>query len=183
MPRRSTSRPARPSCRGWPATAPRQNYFPIYLSGDGGLAQDALIKDPNIKGEYAAIYSFPYTAKNTPATKEFHKAMDKYVPKVLKGNFRQPATHIWTAGKAMEAVAANITAPNPTNEDVLKGLYQIKDNDLGGLAPQPLTFTEGAESNPHISCYFTMQTKNHKISVAQRHEAGVRAADLSRNRS
>ena len=37
-------------------------------------------------------------------------------------------------------------------------------NDLGGLAPQPLTFTEGAESNPHISCYFTMQTKNHKIT-------------------
>ncbi len=142
----------------------RQGYKPIYLSGDGGLAQDALIKDPNIKGEYAAIYSFPYTANNTPATKEFHKAMAKYAPKVLSGNTRQPATQIWTAAKAMEAVAANITAPNPTNEDVLKGLYALKNNDLGGLAPQPITFTEGAEGNPHISCYFTMQTKNHKIS-------------------
>jgi branched-chain amino acid transport system substrate-binding protein len=142
----------------------RQGYKPIYLSGDGGLAQDALINDPNIKGEYAAIYSFPYTDKSTPATKEFHKAMDKYAPKVLKGNFRQPSTHIWTAAKAMEAVAGNMTAATPTKEDVLKGLYALKDNDLGGLAPQPLTFTEGAEFNPHISCYFTMQTKNHKLS-------------------
>ncbi len=142
----------------------RQGYKPIYLSGDGGLAQDALIKDPNIKGEYAAIYSFPYTDKSTPATKEFHKAMDKYAPKVLKGNSRQPATQIWTAAKAMEAVAGNITAANPTKEDVLKGLFALKDNDLEGLAPQPITFTEGAGYQPHITCYFTMQTKNHKIA-------------------
>ena len=145
-------------------TVPRQGYKPIYLSGDGGLAQDALINDPNIKGEYAAIYSFPYTDKSTPATKEFHKAMDKYAPKVLKGNSRQPATQIWTAAKAMEAVAGNITAANPTKEDVLKGLYALKDNDLDGLAPQPITFTEGAGFQPHITCYFTMQTKNHKLS-------------------
>jgi branched-chain amino acid transport system substrate-binding protein len=142
----------------------RQGYKPIYLSGDGGLAQDALIKDPNIKGEYAAIYSFPYTDTSTPATKEFHKAMAKYAPKVLSGNSRQPSTQIWTAAKAFEAAAAGITATNPTKDDVLKGLYALKDNNLGGLAPQPLTFTEGAVSNPHISCYFTMQTKNHKIS-------------------
>jgi ABC-type branched-subunit amino acid transport system substrate-binding protein len=142
----------------------RQGFMPIYLSGDGGLAQDALIKNPNIKGQYAAIYSFPYLDKSTPATKEFQKAMAKYAPKVLKGNFRQPSTQIWTAAKAMEAAAGFLTAANPTNEDVLKALYQFEDEDLGGLAPQPLTFTEGAEGNPHISCYFTMQTKNHKIS-------------------
>jgi branched-chain amino acid transport system substrate-binding protein len=142
----------------------RQQYFPVYLSGDGGLARDDLIKDPNIKAQYAAIYSFPYLDKSTPATKEFHKAMDKYAPKVLTGNLRQPVTHVWTAAKAMEKVADNLTAPNPTNEDVLKALYQFKDETLGGLAPQPITFTEGAEGNPHISCYFTMQTKNHKLT-------------------
>ncbi len=142
----------------------RQQYFPIYLSGDGGLAQDALIKDPNIKGQYAAIYSFPYTANNTPATKEFQAAMKKYAPKVLKGNVRQPSTQIWTAAKAMEAAAQKMTATDPTPQDVVNALYQIKDDDLGGLAPQPITFTAGSESNPHISCYFTMQTKNHKIS-------------------
>ncbi|HXY91926.1 MAG TPA: ABC transporter substrate-binding protein [Acidimicrobiia bacterium] len=142
----------------------RQQYFPIYLSGDGGLAQDALIKNPNIKGQYAAIYSFPYLATNTPATKEFHAAMDKYAPKVLTGNTRQPATQIWTAAKAMEAAADKMTATNPTPQDVVNALYQFKDETLGGLAPQPITFTAGSASNPHISCYFTMQTKNHKIS-------------------
>jgi branched-chain amino acid transport system substrate-binding protein len=142
----------------------RQNYFPIYISGDGGLAQDALIKDPNIKGQIAAIYSFPYLAKSTPATKEFHRAMDKYAPKVLKGNVRQPATQTWTAAKAMEAAAEKMTASNPTPQDVLNALYQFKDETLDGLAPQPLTFTAGATSNPHVSCYFTMQTKNHKLT-------------------
>lgn len=142
----------------------RQQYFPIYLSGDGGLAQDALIKDPNIKGQYAAIYSFPYLANNTPATKEWQAAMKKYAPKVLKGNVRQPATQIWTAAKAMEAAAQKMTATNPTPQDVVNALYQFKDEDLGGLAPQPITFTAGSESNPHISCYFTMQTKNHKLT-------------------
>jgi len=142
----------------------RQNFFPIYISGDGGLAQDALIKNPNIKGQIAAIYSFPYLAKNTPATKEFQSAMAKYAPKVLKGNVRQPATQIWTAAKAMEAAAGKMTATNPTPQDVVNALYQFKDETLGGLAPQPITFTTGAASNPHVSCYFTMQTKNHKLT-------------------
>jgi len=83
---------------------------------------------------------------------------------VLKGNVRQPATQIWTAAKAMEAAAQKMTATDPTPQDVVNALYQFKDEDLGGLAPQPITFTAGSESNPHISCYFTMQTKNHKIS-------------------
>ena len=90
--------------------------------------------------------------------------MKKYAPKVLKGNVRQPSTQIWTAAKAMEAVARNMTAADPTNEDVVKGLYRSRTTTSAASRRSRSPSRKVSESNPHISCYFTMQTKNHKIS-------------------
>jgi branched-chain amino acid transport system substrate-binding protein len=149
----------------------RQNYFPKYTSGDGQISQNAWLKDPNIKEAIAAVYSFPYllkkgdTPEQTASLKAFHSAMNKYAPKVLKSDSKQPATVTWTAALAFGQAASTIPAGTaPTAELVTKGLYTFKDETLGGLAPNPITFTEGQE-HPHNSCWFFMQLKNHKLTA------------------
>jgi branched-chain amino acid transport system substrate-binding protein len=149
----------------------RQNYFPKYTSGDGQISQNAWLKDPNIKEAIAAVYSFPYlltkgtNSEQTASLKAFHSAMDKYAPKVLKSDSKQPATVTWTAALAFQQAASTIPAGTaPTAELVKKGLYSFKDETLGGLAPNPITFTEGQE-HAHNSCWFFMQLKNHKLTA------------------
>jgi branched-chain amino acid transport system substrate-binding protein len=147
----------------------RQNYFPKYTSGDGQISQNSWLKDPNIKEAIAAVYSFPYmlsegeTAEQTKSLQEWQSAMKKYAPDVLKSDVKQPATVVWTAAKAFEAAVAGAgTVAGPA--DVKRGLYTFKDQTLGGLAPNPITFTEGQE-HPHNSCWFYIRLKNSKLTA------------------
>jgi branched-chain amino acid transport system substrate-binding protein len=151
----------------------RQGYYPTYTSGDGQISQNSWLKDPNIKEAIAAVYSFPYTVtkgdnpEQTASLKEFHSSLDKYAPKVLKGDSKQPATVIWTAAKGFEKAASTIPSGTaPTAALVKAGLYTFKDETLGGITPNPITFTQG-QDHPHNSCWFFLQIKNHKISAPQ----------------
>jgi branched-chain amino acid transport system substrate-binding protein len=151
----------------------RQNYYPKWTSGDGQISQNAWVTDPNVKQAIAAVYSFPYTVtKGTDATqtaslKQFHTAMDKYAPKVLKGDAKQPATTYWTAAQAFAKAASTIPAGTaPTAALIKDGLYTFSNETLGGLAPNPITFTKG-QPHPHNSCWWGMVLKNHKITVPE----------------
>jgi branched-chain amino acid transport system substrate-binding protein len=145
----------------------RQNYFPAYILNTVSVGNNEILTDPNIKNVIAASASFPEPITNTPATKAFHAAMNKYAPKVLKSDEKTASTTVWTAAKLFEQVASSITSDAPTSQDVLNGLYQIKNETLGGLAPAPLTYTAGAESNPHVPCWFVLAIKNHKLVAPQ----------------
>ncbi len=84
----------------------------------------------------------------------YQQAMKTYAP-TLQGSASSAAE--WTAG--MLAVAADkfLTA-NPTSAEFFQGLWSIKNDTLGGLAP-PLTFNQGAPATPS-PCYFLMTIKN-----------------------
>jgi branched-chain amino acid transport system substrate-binding protein len=142
----------------------RQGYSPKWTSGDGQISQNSWLKDPNIKEAIAAVYSFPYLDKSTPATKRFNSVMKKYARDVLKGDYKQPATTTWTAAIAFEKAAEKITSDNPTAADVTNALNSFQNETLDGLAPNPLTFVAG-EEHPHNSCWFTMVLKNHKLTA------------------
>ena len=57
----------------------------------------------------------------------------------------------WTTGKLWRRPAPTCREP-PTSASILQGLWQIKNDTLGGLT-QPLTFTEDQNPNP-MSCWF-----------------------------
>lgn len=141
----------------------RQGYSPRWTSGDGQISQNSWLKDPNIKEAIAAIYSFPYMDKSTPATKRFNAVMKKYAPGVLKSDQKQPATTTWTAAIAFEKAAEKITSDTPTAADVTAALNTFSNETLDGLAPSPLTFVAG-QQHAHNSCWFTMILKNHKLT-------------------
>src|SRR5262249_55399974 len=124
------------------------------------VGNNQILTDPNIKNVIGASYNFPLPVTNTPATKEFQAAMKKYAPKVLKSDEKTASTTTWTAAKLFEKAASFITSDAPASQDVLNGLYQIKDETLDGLAPAPLTYTSGAASNPHVPCWFVIGIKN-----------------------
>ena len=149
----------------------RQDFNPTWTSGDGQISQNSWLKDPNIKKAIAAVYSFPFmltkgtTPEQTKSLQAFHTAMNKYAPSVLKSDNKQPSTTTWTAAKAFEAAAATIPAGTPATPALItKGLNTFKDETLGGLAPNPITFTEG-QPHPHNSCWFGIVLKNGKLTA------------------
>ena len=140
----------------------RQGYSPKWTSGDGQISLNSWLKDPNIKEAIAAIYSFPYLDKSTPATKRFNSVMKKHAPSVLKSDYKQPATTTWTAAIAFEKALEKVTSDDPTAADVTNALNMFSNETLDGLAPNPITFTAG-QDHPHNSCWFSMVLKKHKL--------------------
>ena len=140
------------------ASCKQQNYTPLNV-GQASTTTNAMLKDPNVNGSLVAgSNANPYDA-SLPATKQFQDAVNKYYPGMLtSSSFAYDAFYAWTAGKLFEAAAkaANL-GPTSTPADVKKGLYALKNETLGGLAP-PLTFTP---NKPFFGvCWFTHKAAN-----------------------
>jgi branched-chain amino acid transport system substrate-binding protein len=138
------------------ASCSRQGYSPI-LGLTGSEVEDQMRNDPNMDGALAMSSVFPYFQVGTPATDQFQAAMAKFAPQQARGV--GPATG-WTTGKLFEKVAAAMAEP-PTTEAILRGLWSLRDDTLGGLT-QPLTFREGQNSPRDPACWFAMQVSNKK---------------------
>jgi branched-chain amino acid transport system substrate-binding protein len=150
----------------------RQNYFPRYTSGDGQIGQNAWLNNPNIKEAIAAVYAFPYmltkgdTPEQTKSLQAYQTAMKKYAPGVFKSDNKQNSATWWTNAVAF-GVAATKAIPKgtaPTAALVKQGLNSFSNETLGGLAPNPITFTAG-QPHAHNSCWWGMVLKNHKLSA------------------
>jgi branched-chain amino acid transport system substrate-binding protein len=142
----------------------RQGYKPIWELPDGGIANESVWNDPNAQGLASPQYEFPWFLDSTPATQLWHQVISKYAPSVLSATDGTvaPATYVWTSAILFQKAATNgISASNasPTSADVLNGLYQIKDDNLGGLVPAAISYTRGQPAPP-INCWFYVQLKN-----------------------
>jgi branched-chain amino acid transport system substrate-binding protein len=58
--------------------------------------------------------------------------------------------------KLFEKAAANLPEP-PTSEAVLRGLWSLRNDDLGGLT-YPITFIENQPA-PLVNCWWTLRIK------------------------
>jgi branched-chain amino acid transport system substrate-binding protein len=135
------------------ASCAQQGYHPLVV-GNGGTVTAAWAKSPDANGAVTVQPNFPVFNLTTPAEKGFESALKKYAPSVLtSANFGENEAETWAAGMLFEAAAkAGKLGDNPTPADVLKGLYALRGDTLGGLAP-PLTFKPGAHA---VNCWFTM---------------------------
>ncbi|HEV8628209.1 MAG TPA: ABC transporter substrate-binding protein [Acidimicrobiia bacterium] len=116
-------------------------------------------KDPNLDGILAPVATFPFVADDLPAVKEYKAAIARYAPGLDEGG---TTSAVWVAG-ALLREASKALPDQPTSADFLKGLWQIKNNNLGGLAP-PLTFRENQPS-PDNTCYFTQSISGGKFTA------------------
>lgn len=136
------------------ASCARQGYRPIYNVPASPLA-DRFKDDPNFDGMIGIMHHFPYFQRGTPATDEYQAAMATYGQSITPG---VAAATGWVAAKLFERAAANLPE-SPSSADVLRGLWSIKDDTLGGLT-KPLTFVEGKPAAQSPACWFTTELKN-----------------------
>ena len=126
----------------------RQGFSPIYSTASVSVADDqkknAQLDDKMVAGSPI----FPWFQATTPATLEYQQAV-----KAANVPSGVGAASGWTAGKLFERVAANLP-DNPTSNDVLRGLWSLKNDDLGGLT-YPLTYTENQVTQSQV-CWFNM---------------------------
>ena len=129
------------------ASCARQGYKPRYAAMVTTLV-DRFKDDKNLDGLVGPTQIFPYFQTGTPASDEYQRALASYGKGLTNGVALAAG---WTAGKLLEAAAANLSEP-PTNVSVLEGLYALKGADLGGLT-LPLTFVRDQPA-PARSCWF-----------------------------
>lgn len=142
----------------------RQGYKP-QLIGNSGTVTNTWLKDPATYGMVSVQPDFPSVDRSVPADQTFAAALTKYAPDVINGDsFGQNESETWAAGMLFAAAAkAGHLGANPTPADVVKGLYALKGETLGGLVP-PLTYKHG----PHqVNCWFVQGLENGKFTVPQ----------------
>ena len=118
-------------------------------------------KDPNLEGLLSPVGTFPYVANDLPAEREYAAALARYAPTLEQAS---STSAVWTSGALLREISKSLPA-TVTSADLLKGLYQIKGNTLGGIAP-PLTFVEGKPA-PDFTCYFIQKIVGGKFTAPQ----------------
>jgi len=133
------------------------NYHPTIATGaiavSAAAAQDQGLRRDNT---YLGSGVVPYTTTDTAGIKAFHAAMARYAP----SNPEDQQTLLgWASGKLFEAalakVAAKARAGSVTTSMVLEGLWQLKDEKLGGLSPGA-TFAKGQHAKL-VDCYYPLK--------------------------
>lgn len=130
-----------------------QGYKPLYV-GDSLAITANLASDPNLNGLLAGQTNFPWMDSYTPAQATYQQAVKQYDPQ-LAGSATTAGE--WAAGMLAVAASKDLTS-TPTSAEFFQGLWSIKDNNLGGLAP-PLTFNQNAPATPS-NCFFLMTLQN-----------------------
>jgi len=133
----------------------QQGYNGWYGSNANGFVQSLdSIGNAKFAGNAAG---FPWWVNNKPVV-QFRDAMKKYQPKTNYHNGE--TTVIWADLQLFRATMAPVKGAI-TPASVMKAYDHIKNQTLGGLMPQPITFTAG-KGAPNITCQwlFTYHSGN-----------------------
>jgi branched-chain amino acid transport system substrate-binding protein len=128
-----------------------QGYKPFWTISAGtgsevNMKKFSEILDGPING---AIDGFPWWSKD-PQVKAMRAAWKKYSPG--KDYKDSTVTAAWAAFELFRKAMAN-ASDSPTSQEVIDAMYELKDEDLGGLLPQKLTYTPG-EPAPFVNCFW-----------------------------
>jgi branched-chain amino acid transport system substrate-binding protein len=133
------------------------NYFPTIATGAIAVsAQAAADQGLRRNNTYLGSGVVPYTNTTVPAVGAFLTAMERFAASSAPD---QQAMLGWAAGKLFEAALGKVSdkarAGKVTTQMVLDGLWQLKNEKLGGLSPGA-TFTKG-EPAKLIDCYYPLK--------------------------
>ena len=132
------------------ASCARQGYRPRFAA-TAPVPADEMKNDPNLNAMTASSSVFPYFQKGTPATDEYQQVMQRYGSKVTKGTSSALG---WVSAKLLQRAATGLPDP-PTPEAILRGLWTLRDETLGGLT-HPLNFVQN-QTAPKRTCWFNLQ--------------------------
>jgi branched-chain amino acid transport system substrate-binding protein len=126
--------------------------------------EPSLLKAPGANGMLSVAVDFPFTDTSTPASQAFHTAIDKYAPAGTVVQWGPGLPQPWVSMELLKAaILAGGNGP-VTAQSIKTGLYTLKNDTLGGLAP-PLTFTQGQVNLQN--CYFVLGISNGQFTAPQ----------------
>lgn len=137
-------------------------YKPLFFSSTSGTFTSSWLQVSSLNGTVVTGGNANYLDPSIPAVKTMYDAFNKYAPGLTTSpEFAGNDMWAWAGGLLFNAAAkaANLS-PTSTAADVKKGLYALKNETLGGLAP-PLSYTPGKASPP--SCYFIFEESGQKL--------------------
>jgi branched-chain amino acid transport system substrate-binding protein len=126
-----------------------QDYHPQITTLS--IAADSLeLTSPVTVGTYTAGPVFPFNVV-APATATFDQSFQEITGAPATS---EPEANAWVSGLVLQTAAKNFPVSNPTSADVLAGLYQIKDDDFGGLT-SAMTYVQG-QVTASPTCYYPL---------------------------
>lgn len=130
-----------------------QDYHPTYGMPSITFTTD-IASDSQLNGLLVGAMDFPWTDHYTPLQESYQQAVQEYDPNMTQSG---ATTYAWASGELVVAASKYLTT-NPTSAELFQGLWTIKNNDIGGVAP-PLTFNKNAPASLG-SCYFNLVLQN-----------------------
>jgi branched-chain amino acid transport system substrate-binding protein len=144
----------------------QQGYSPLQVSTDGTVT-NAWATSPAMQGAIMVQQNAPFSDTSNPAIQTMLTALNKYEPGVTTSqSWGENDVFSWASGQLFTAAAkaANL-GDNATSAQVIQGLYALKGDTLGGLAP-PLTYTNTGKGH-QVYCSFVMGVANNKFTTPQ----------------
>jgi branched-chain amino acid transport system substrate-binding protein len=144
------------------AACAQQGYKPNTINEMATIAPNWL-HDPNLDGALLVGSNANYVDTSLPAVNQFLAAIDKRAPGLTsQASFSAALLNVWAGGELFKAAAqaAHLTPSSPPSA-VKHGLYALKNETLGALAP-PLNFQPGKPGFP--TCYFSMKLQAGKLA-------------------
>ena len=131
----------------------QQGYHPQYLTLGPGVA-GYIVSDPDTNGIFVPTPHFPFMANDLPGEQAYHQAIHEYDPGLVEAD---TTAEIWLDGLILSRATSSLSS-NPSAQEVLNGLWAIKNETFGGLST-PVTFAKGQPS-PNSNCYYIFQNQN-----------------------
>jgi len=158
------------------ADCAKAGYEPTEV-GQLNAIDAAAIASPDFDGAILTGANAAYTDENVPGIKEFRDAVEAYHPGLTGDKqFNILVLQSWAGAKLFQAAAEAVKlSPTSTSADVLKGLYSLKDETLGGISA-PLNFAKGKPAFP--SCYFTSTIEGGALVAKQSDPVCLSAEEL-----
>src|SRR5581483_11904244 len=127
-------------------TAHRQGYHPVIVT-QHGYSEDKVIRDggQDVEGALAATGVAEWST--APVMADYRAAMQRFVPTGVRGG---PGANVWVAGIMLEHLARE-WPPQPTTADVLRTLYGLRNETLGGRIP-PTAYRPGVGHGDSAVC-------------------------------
>lgn len=146
-----------------------EGYHPALFAGTANWGPyPAMAKNTWMTGG-----TVPYFYTKNPGVSSFHTVLNKYYPGQFDNSTFDPGNSlgIYAGGLLLHdaLVSGHLTASTkPTAALVLKGLYSLKGDTLGGLAP-PVTFKKGTDHA--VNCWYESRWLNGKPTLVNNGKA------------
>jgi len=132
-----------------------------FFGASAGTVSTATFEDVEGLRLAGGLHAFPWYADEAPV-QQYNDVMKEYDP---SGDHRDPtSTAVWSSLELFRKAMAN-ASDNPTRDEVFQAYWQVKNETLDGLLPEPITYTQG-QPQAKINCFFPFKLENGEFSAS-----------------